>query len=463
MKRRTLLALLAVMALHAVAIDVVSTAGSLSSKITDRNISELRVSGTMNAVDFYFITDNLHQLTSIDLADVTVLACQINGMRYFVSEFAADELPVAACGGLGLTSVVLPRGLKSLGKGALAGCDRLTSITLPPSLEQVGDYAFAGCSALTQVVLPASVSTVGNGAFMRCTALKSLTVEPSSNLILVGDMALMDCPSLQTLNLGTALQSMGERALAGSGLREINLAEHRSLTNIGDWAMVLTPVEQAVLPAGLTTLGDGAFLYDTQLTGIDLGNKLSVMSDYLLAGTGLEGELALSATKRMGDYALYNVSSLSTVTLPSTMNWLGDSAMAGMTGMKTLTSQAVKVPDLGQNVWAGVDQPSVLLTVPVSSTSYYKQADQWRDFMFKNVGVLGDVNADGEVNLADINALIDIILTGRADEDTMARADVNADGEINVADVNFLINLIMKGNGASTLISPKKAKKHGKK
>lgn len=461
MARRILIALLAVMALHATALDVVNTAGSLSSMITDKNISELRVSGTMNAADFYFITDNLHHLSSIDLGDVTVLACQLGSMRYFTTDFAADELPVVALGGLGLTHVVLPQGLKSIGKGALAGCDLLTSITLPPALEQVGDYAFTGCTALTQVVLPASVTTVGNGAFMRCTALKSLTVEPSSNLAQVGDMALMDCPALETLNLGTALQSMGERVLAGSGLRELNLAENRSLTSIGDWAMVQTPVEVAVMPTGLTTLGDGAFLYDSQLTSIDLGNKLSTMSDYLLAGTGLVGELTVPVAKRIGDYVFYNVSSLSSVTLPATLIWLGDSAMAGMTGMTTLTSRAVEVPDLGQNVWAGVDQPSVLLTVPASSTRSYKDADQWRDFMFKNVGVLGDVNADGEVNLADINALIDIILTGRGNEDTMARADVNADGEINVADINFLINLIMKGDGASTLRSSKKSKKHG--
>ena len=129
--------------------------------------------------------------------------------------------------------------------------------------------------------------------------------------------------------------------------------------------------------------------------------------------------------------------------------------------MTALTSRAVEVPDLGQNVWAGVDQPSVLLSVPISSYRSYKDADQWREFMIKNAGVLGDVNADGEVNLADINALIDIILTGRGSEDTMARADVNADGEINVADINFLINLIMKGDGAASLRSSRKAKRHG--
>ena len=54
----------------------------------------------------------------------------------------------------------------------------------------------------------------------------------------------------------------------------------------------------------------------------------------------------------------------------------------------------------------------------------------------------GDVNQDGEINVADVNALIDIILTGKT-TDEPGFADVNGDGEITVADVNFLINKIL--------------------
>ena len=50
----------------------------------------------------------------------------------------------------------------------------------------------------------------------------------------------------------------------------------------------------------------------------------------------------------------------------------------------------------------------------------------------------GDVNQDGEVNIADINALIDAILSGNG----TPRCDVNHDNEINIADVNTLIDMI---------------------
>ena len=58
-------------------------------------------------------------------------------------------------------------------------------------------------------------------------------------------------------------------------------------------------------------------------------------------------------------------------------------------------------------------------------------------------GLRGDVNGDGEVNIADVNALLDIVLGGQVDEDTRARADVNADDEVNIADINAVIELIL--------------------
>ena len=55
----------------------------------------------------------------------------------------------------------------------------------------------------------------------------------------------------------------------------------------------------------------------------------------------------------------------------------------------------------------------------------------------------GDVNNDGEITVADINAVIGIILGGKTDEDTRRRADVNNDGEITVSDVNAIVEFIM--------------------
>ena len=55
----------------------------------------------------------------------------------------------------------------------------------------------------------------------------------------------------------------------------------------------------------------------------------------------------------------------------------------------------------------------------------------------------GDVNLDGEVTVADVNAIVDIILGMEASADLMARADVNGDREISVADLNAVVDIIL--------------------
>ena len=52
----------------------------------------------------------------------------------------------------------------------------------------------------------------------------------------------------------------------------------------------------------------------------------------------------------------------------------------------------------------------------------------------------GDVNRDGEVNIADVTTLIDAILSNQYD---LATFDVNSDGEVNVADITALIDMIL--------------------
>ena len=52
--------------------------------------------------------------------------------------------------------------------------------------------------------------------------------------------------------------------------------------------------------------------------------------------------------------------------------------------------------------------------------------------------IVGDVNGDGEVNIADVNAVINMILDSPAEN-----GDVNGDGEVNIADVNAIIDIIL--------------------
>ena len=449
LKNMAVLLILVLTGLKLQALEVSSVAGNLSASIPDEGVTELTVTGTMNALDFYYIVNHLHSLRSLDLTGVEIVACHSAMQHYWHVDFNSDELPIGALGGTALTSVKLPSGLKTIGEAAFAGCASLVEVDMPSTLTAIGDYAFAGCSALTSVKLPASVEQVGAGAFMRCLSLTSLDVEPSSSLRVIGATALMDCPALTTFQPGP-VQSIGERALAGAGITTLDLTASKQLRSIGDWAMVLSPVSQVNLPASVDSVGEGAWMYDTALKSIALGGNLAHMSDYMLAGTGLESPLDLTGVSEVGDYAFYNVSTLREVELPSTLSWLGTRSMAGMTGMTALTCHAVDVPDLGEKVWDGVKQRSVPLTVPEESFEQYRLANQWMDFMYELKGLVGDVNNDGEVNIADINMLISIILGSKYDDATLSRADVNEDGEINLADVNMVIDIVLNPKHLAT-------------
>ena len=67
----------------------------------------------------------------------------------------------------------------------------------------------------------------------------------------------------------------------------------------------------------------------------------------------------------------------------------------------------------------------------------------WEDIV---ASATGDVNGDGNVNIADVTDLIDILLNGTTPP--MA-ADVDGDGHVNIADVTALIDLLLSGNTKS--------------
>ncbi len=62
----------------------------------------------------------------------------------------------------------------------------------------------------------------------------------------------------------------------------------------------------------------------------------------------------------------------------------------------------------------------------------------------KEPTVIGDIDGDGEVNISDVSAIIDILLRGGTD-DAISQADVNGDGEVNIGDVNDVIDIILRG------------------
>ncbi len=73
-----------------------------------------------------------------------------------------------------ITDVTLPEGLTEIGENAFKGCRNLVGINFPDSLEKIGDLAFHRCHSLVSVCLPETVTSLGKGTFLMCDNMKSI-------------------------------------------------------------------------------------------------------------------------------------------------------------------------------------------------------------------------------------------------------------------------------------------------
>jgi surface protein len=67
-------------------------------------------------------------------------------------------------------------------------------------------------------------------------------------------------------------------------------------------------------------------------------------------------------------------------------------------------------------------------------------------FTSNNVSLLGDVDADGNVTISDVTALIDYLLSGNASGVNLTAADCDLDGSITITDVTVLIDALLTGH-----------------
>ena len=65
-------------------------------------------------------------------------------------------------------------------------------------------------------------------------------------------------------------------------------------------------------------------------------------------------------------------------------------------------------------------------------------------------GRLGDLNSDGNINIADVNVLINVVLGNTASSRIVRDSDINGDGVTNISDMNALINIILNNSSAKS-------------
>ena len=83
----------------------------------------------------------------------------------------------------GLTSIVMPNTITTIGEYAFIACTGLKSVTLSNSLKTIQRGAFYNCNQMTDINLPASLTTIDESAFFFCDSLHNLNIPKSLKTI----------------------------------------------------------------------------------------------------------------------------------------------------------------------------------------------------------------------------------------------------------------------------------------
>ena len=187
-------------------------------------------------------------------------------------------------------------------------------------------------------------------------------------------------------------------------------------------------------------------------------NSLTVNNQRLLPITLrfiIEGDMASFYEQITIDPAEGNVESLQNfvISVPEYIGEIDYGSMATLTNNTTGATYQAEMFGVSFRVMAyfpdEITEPGdYTLTLPYGSIIIYTLPEDVHELNFHyTIGgadiLYGDVDLDGKIGIADVTALIDLILVGG---EAPAEADVDQNGEIGISDVTELIDKILTGN-----------------
>lgn len=172
-----------------------------------------------------------------------------------------------------IKSVVIEKGVTSIGNSAFEDCSSLTSVTIPDSVTSIGDWAFHSCTSLGSVTIGNSVKSIRYGAFSSCDSLQSVTIPDSVTSI--GETAFFSCDTLQSVTIGDNVKSIGNEAFGSCGsLTSVTIGD--SVMSIGAAAFAFCDSLQSVtVPDSVTSIGEAAFRYCDSLQSVTISDSVT--------------------------------------------------------------------------------------------------------------------------------------------------------------------------------------------
>lgn len=319
-----------------------------------------------------------------------------------------------------ITAVEVENGITRIGDKAFYRLENAVSIKLPTTLKSIGDNAFQKCG-VTELTLPEGVSEVCNQALRNCIKLTALylpgTLESVPNNLCGG------CTSLKTVKLSEGTKIIGDSAFS-----------------------FCTELENVEFPMSLVEIKATAFNNCTSISSVSLGNNLNIIGGAAFQGCSSLRILDLgSSVTEIGTSAFQKCGLTGEITIPATVSSIGGNAFLDCPDVKEYRVLAPKLNlDNKEHPLGYVSGTESYNAMPVtiygyagSKTPVYAYNENAFTFVALDWDFpMGDVNLDGEFNVADVAALQEWLL---AVPDVQLKywqnADFYADGRLDVFDL----------------------------
>ena len=402
-----------------------STPGGLKNAITAANkdytkIKNLKITGEINAQDFYFMRDSMEYLAALNLKEVIIRGGQqtLTGGSPGDYPYNDYEMPYEALRGMKtLNLIVLPDKLTKIGIAAFADDQNLTgSLIIPEGVTEIEVGAFYDCRSMNgELSLPSTLKYIGRGiekwwyggVFTYC-GFNSKLVLPNNLECIAGSNTFANCEGLYgELRLPEKLTEISDGAFAYCRNLTGSLTIPQGVHKIPNMAFACCNNLNGTLTLhdGISSIGESAFS-ETALKGeLKLPKNLTVISQNAFNQCDFSGELVLPKSIRsigntafrdnwrlmgtldfpegmqsIGEEAFINCRMLEGLIFPESLESIRNNAFNGCYGINSIVSKSELPAHLYNSVFDGVAKDNFTLEVPESAIAQYQAANGWKDF-----------------------------------------------------------------------------------
>ncbi len=222
-------------------------------------------------------------------------------------------------------SITLPEGVEYLGKSAFSSCYNAESINIPESVTHIGEMAFYSCEALKSIVVPSSVKVVGSHAFKFCHSVESLVI--SNGVEVIGEHAFANMNLLTSVEIPESVKVIETYAFATGGYSEIHIPGN--VREIGEMVFFeCSKLKNITVDAEnkYFSADENGVLYNKDMTAlVAFPSQLvtytapesvtEIPAYFFMQATALENVVLHAGITSIGDYAFRSCGALTEVTV----------------------------------------------------------------------------------------------------------------------------------------------------